>query len=85
MAHVVVQNSSFTFSPKLAPTALLSQVTASSPEAGLKISATVVVGAESVVEVAATLALVESDDADEPPHAVKINRAIGTKRFNMMH
>jgi len=63
---------------------LLSQSTAFSPEAGLNISATVVVGAESVVEVAATLALVESDDADEPPHAVKINRAIGTKRFNMM-
>jgi hypothetical protein len=60
-------------------------VTACSPEAGLKISATVVVGAESVVELATTLPLVELDDADEPPHAVKINRAIGTKRFNMMH
>jgi hypothetical protein len=57
---------------------------ACSPEAGLKISATVVVDAGSVVEVAVTLALVESDDADDPPHAVNINRAIGSKRFNMM-
>jgi hypothetical protein len=57
---------------------------ACSPEAGLNISATVVVGAGSIVEGAATLALVESDDADDPPHAVNINRAIGTKRFNMV-
>jgi hypothetical protein len=59
-------------------------VTACSPEAGLKISATVVVGAGIVVGGAATLALVESDDADDPTHAVNINKAIGTKRFNMM-
>jgi hypothetical protein len=38
----------------------------------------------TVVEVAATLALVESDDADDPPHAVNINKATGTNRFNMM-
>jgi len=63
---------------------LLSHVIACSPEAGLKISATVVVGAGIVVEVAATLALVESDDADDPPHAVNINKAIGSKRLNMV-
>ena len=55
-----------------------------SPEDGLKISAIVVVGAGRVVEVAATLALVESVDADDPPHAVKINKAIGIRRFNMV-
>jgi hypothetical protein len=84
IAHVVVQNSSFTFSPKLAPTALLSHSIACSPEAGLKISATLVVGAGSVVEAAATLSIVESVDAFDPPHAVIINKAIGTKRLNMM-
>lgn len=42
------------------------------------------VGAGSVVEAAATLALVESVEADDPPHAVNINRAIGANRFNMM-
>jgi hypothetical protein len=57
---------------------------ACSPEAGLKISGTVVVGAGMAVEATATLALVESDDAFDPPHAVKINKATGTKRFNMM-
>jgi hypothetical protein len=57
---------------------------ACSPEAGLKISATVVVGAGIVVGGAATLELVESDDADDPPHAVNINKATGTKRFNMV-
>jgi hypothetical protein len=62
----------------------LSHSTAFSPEAGLKISATVVVGAGRVVGVAATFALVESDDIDDPPHAVRINKAIGTKRFNMV-
>ena len=50
----------------------------------MKISGTVVVGAGIVVEVAATLALVESDDADDPPHAVNINKAIGSKRLNMV-
>lgn len=39
-----------------------------SPEAGLNISATVVVGAGRVVEVAATLALVESVELLAPPH-----------------
>jgi len=43
-----------------------------------------VVGAESVVEADATLALVESDDADDPPHAAKNKRTTGTKRFNIM-
>jgi hypothetical protein len=62
----------------------LSHVTACSPEAGLKISATVVVGAGSVVELATTLGSVALDDEDDPPHAVNINRAIGTKRFNMV-
>jgi hypothetical protein len=38
----------------------------------------------TVVEVAATLALVESDDADDPLHAVNTNKAIGSKRFNMV-
>jgi hypothetical protein len=55
-----------------------------SPEAGLKISATVVVGAGRVVEVAATLALVESVVTDDPPHAVRNKRTTGTKRFNMV-
>jgi hypothetical protein len=50
----------------------------------LKIAGTVVVGAGSVVEVAATLASVALEDADDPPHAVNINRATGTKRFNMV-
>jgi hypothetical protein len=63
---------------------LLSHVIACSPEAGLKISATVVVGAGIVVEVAATLALVESDDADDPPHAVNNKRKTGANRFNMV-
>jgi hypothetical protein len=62
----------------------LSHSTAFSPEAGLKIAGTVVVGAGSVVEVAATLASVALEDADDPPHAVNINRATGTKRFNMV-
>jgi hypothetical protein len=55
-----------------------------SPEAGLKISATVVVGAGRVVEVAVTLASVALDDEDDPPHAVNINKAIGIRRFNMV-
>ena len=63
---------------------MLSHSTASSPEAGLKISATVVVGAAIVVGVARTLALVESVDADDPPHAANINKAIGARRFNMV-
>jgi hypothetical protein len=50
----------------------------------LKIAGTVVVGAGSVVEAAATLASVASEDEDDPPHAVNINKATGTKRFNMM-
>ena len=57
---------------------------ASSPEAGLNISAIVVIGVKSVVEVAMAFALVESDDTDDPPHAVKNKRTTGSKRFNMM-
>jgi hypothetical protein len=60
---------------------------ASSPEAGLNISAIVVTGVESVVEGAMAFALVESgdtDDTDDPPHAVKNKRTTGSKRFNMM-
>jgi hypothetical protein len=63
---------------------LLSHSIAFSPEAGLKISATVVVGAGVVVGGAATLALVESVDADDPPHAARNNRTTGAKRFNMV-
>jgi hypothetical protein len=63
---------------------LLLHSIAFSPEAGLKISGTVVVVIGTVVEVAATLAPVESDDADDPPHAVNANKAIGSKRFNMV-
>ena len=57
-----------------------------SPEAGLKISTTVVVvtAVTVVVVLAATLALVESDEADNPPHAARNKRASGTKRFNMI-
>jgi hypothetical protein len=50
----------------------------------LKISAIVVVGAGMVVEAAVTLGSVALDDEDDPPHAVNINRAMGTKRFNMV-
>ena len=57
-----------------------------SPEAGLKISTTVVVvtAATVVVVVAATLALVESDEADDPLHAVRNKRTTGTNRFIMV-
>jgi hypothetical protein len=57
---------------------------ACSPEAGFKISGTVVVVIGTVVAVAATLALVESDDADDPPHAVSNKRKTGANRFNMV-
>jgi hypothetical protein len=63
----------------------LSHSTAFSPEAGLKISTTVVVGAGTVVVVVVTtLALVESDEADDPLHAVRNKRTTGTNRFIMM-
>jgi hypothetical protein len=63
---------------------LLSHVTTFSPEAGLKISTTVVVGAGIVVEVVTALALVESDEADDPLHAVRNKRTTGIKRLNIM-
>lgn len=43
-----------------------------------------VVGAGNVVEAAATLLSAILKKADDPPHAVNINRAIGTERFNMV-
>lgn len=55
-----------------------------SPEAGLKISATVVVVTAMVVELVATLALVVSVETEDPLHAVNINKEIGNKRFNMV-
>ena len=55
-----------------------------SPEAGLKISATVVVVTAMVVELVATLALVVSVETEDPLHAVNINKEIGNKRFNMI-
>ena len=55
-----------------------------SPEAGLKISATVVVVTGIVVELVATLALVVSVETEDPLHAVNINKEIGNKRFNMV-
>jgi hypothetical protein len=55
-----------------------------SPEAGLKISATVVVVTGIVVELVATLALVVSVETEDPLHAVNINKVIGSKRFNMI-
>ena len=39
---------------------------------------------ECVDELATTLLSVALDDALDPPHAVRINRATGTKRFNMV-
>ena len=50
----------------------------------MKISTTVVVGAGIVNAVVATLALVESDEADDPPHAARNKRASGTNRFIMV-
>lgn len=56
-----------------------------SPEAGLNISTTVVVGAGTVVVVVVTtLALVESDEADDPLHAVRNKSTTGIKRLNIM-
>ena len=55
-----------------------------SPEAGLKISITVVVGVGIVDDDVATLALVESDEADDPLHAVRNKRTTGTNRFIMV-
>ena len=56
-----------------------------SPEAGLKISGTVVVVVTAmVVELVATLALVVSVETEDPLHAVNINKEIGNKRFNMV-
>jgi hypothetical protein len=62
---------------------LLSHSTAFSPEAGLKIAGTVVLVTVTTVEVDGAPAAA-SEDEDDPPHAVNINKATGTKRFNMM-
>jgi hypothetical protein len=65
---------------------LLSHVIAFSPEAGLKISGTVVVVLVTAtsVELATTLAIVVSVEMEDPLHAVNINKATGSKRFNMV-
>lgn len=55
-----------------------------SPDAGLKISGTVVVVAGIVVELVATLALVVLVETEDPTHAVNSNKATGSKRFNMI-
>jgi hypothetical protein len=62
----------------------LSHSTAFSPEAGLKIAGTVVVGAGSVVDVTATLASVASEDDLVPLQAVSNKRTTGSKRFTMV-
>jgi hypothetical protein len=63
---------------------LLSHSIAFSPEAGLKIPGTVVVVTGTVVAVVAIIAIVVSVETEDPPHAVNINKATGTNRFNMM-
>jgi hypothetical protein len=64
----------------------LSHSTAFSPEAGLKISATVevVVGVGIVVELVTRLDSVALEDVADPPHAVRNKKTTGTNRFNMM-
>jgi hypothetical protein len=63
---------------------LLSHSIAFSPEAGLKISGTVVVVTGTVVAVVAIIAIVVSVETEDPLHAVNTNKAIGSKRFNMV-
>lgn len=57
-----------------------------SPEAGLKISAMVVevLVTETSVELVTILAIVVSVETEDPLHAVKINKAMGNKRLDIV-